>query len=432
MMRPWNWLSRPSLSLVTVVMSTLNDAFVTVVPAIVIDPGDVVRAPDRGCALAEQRLLRRGSPRWTRDPIVHVPASGAGVALEPAVVDGVVVSESDSFVGGSPSMKWMYTNGPPTTSTSATTTPPTSQRSHDRCLRSGGGHASARFGRGGRRARSAAGQSRGRDCTFPGNGRRPACGVIDERRADRAHPPRRRRSRAVRRPALLFVPASEQPLPLVLLGHGAHLSKDDRVDADARQGDRARRPGRGRADGLPRARRAPRRGFDRRGVRARRRAGAWRDPRGRRGARRRVAGGRGRGARGRAASSRDRSATPGSRWARCSACRSSPTCPTCAPAVFALGGTLDDAHRRERGAQRARARRRAPARRTRGADAQHDARRALPDRRRHRGARADSRARSAWACGPAPTSTSRPRRSQVTASPELLRATREPRRRPLP
>jgi dienelactone hydrolase len=30
-------------------------------------------------------------------------------------------------------------------------------------------------------------------------------------------------------PALLFLPASEAPLPLVLLGHGAHLSKDDDV-----------------------------------------------------------------------------------------------------------------------------------------------------------------------------------------------------------
>ena len=30
-------------------------------------------------------------------------------------------------------------------------------------------------------------------------------------------------------PALLFVPRSEGPLPLVLLGHGAHLSKDDEV-----------------------------------------------------------------------------------------------------------------------------------------------------------------------------------------------------------
>jgi len=30
-------------------------------------------------------------------------------------------------------------------------------------------------------------------------------------------------------PALLFVPAAEAPLPLVLLGHGAHLSKDDDV-----------------------------------------------------------------------------------------------------------------------------------------------------------------------------------------------------------
>ncbi len=30
-------------------------------------------------------------------------------------------------------------------------------------------------------------------------------------------------------PALLFVPAADRPLPLVLLGHGAHLSKDDGV-----------------------------------------------------------------------------------------------------------------------------------------------------------------------------------------------------------
>ena len=30
-------------------------------------------------------------------------------------------------------------------------------------------------------------------------------------------------------PALLFVPASGEPLPLVLFGHGAHLSKDDEV-----------------------------------------------------------------------------------------------------------------------------------------------------------------------------------------------------------
>ena len=32
-----------------------------------------------------------------------------------------------------------------------------------------------------------------------------------------------------RAPALLFVPASDAPLPLVLFGHGAHLSKDDEV-----------------------------------------------------------------------------------------------------------------------------------------------------------------------------------------------------------
>ena len=30
-------------------------------------------------------------------------------------------------------------------------------------------------------------------------------------------------------PALLFVPRSDAPLPLVLLGHGAHQSKDDPI-----------------------------------------------------------------------------------------------------------------------------------------------------------------------------------------------------------
>ena len=30
-------------------------------------------------------------------------------------------------------------------------------------------------------------------------------------------------------PALLFVPGGDGPLPLVLLGHGAHLSKDDEI-----------------------------------------------------------------------------------------------------------------------------------------------------------------------------------------------------------
>ena len=34
---------------------------------------------------------------------------------------------------------------------------------------------------------------------------------------------------AQRVPALLFVPRSEEPLPLVLLGHGAHQSKDDPI-----------------------------------------------------------------------------------------------------------------------------------------------------------------------------------------------------------
>src|SRR3954471_2237339 len=78
----------------------------------------------------------------------HVPASGAAVLLAPATVDGVVTSESESSAGASPSMKWMYTNGPPTTSTSATTTPPMTQRNHERFFGVGDAMGGARFGRG--------------------------------------------------------------------------------------------------------------------------------------------------------------------------------------------------------------------------------------------------------------------------------------------
>ena len=54
-------------------------------------------------------------------------------------------------------------------------------------------------------------------------------------------------------PALLFVPKSEVPLPLVLLGHGVHLSKDDEVMQMLARGIAAA-CGRGRAHGLPRPR----------------------------------------------------------------------------------------------------------------------------------------------------------------------------------
>ncbi len=139
MMRPWNWPSRWLWSLVTVVMSTLNDAFVTLVPAIVIEPVTSLVRPTAAASWPKSVLLHAvargrarpdlpGAGERTRavEPLV-VAAFG-----RPVVVDGVVAVESESFGGGSPSMKWMYTNGPPTTRTSTTTTPPMTQRSQER------------------------------------------------------------------------------------------------------------------------------------------------------------------------------------------------------------------------------------------------------------------------------------------------------------
>ncbi len=55
-------------------------------------------------------------------PIFQVPASGAD--LVPATVVGTVAVLIENFGGALPSMKWKYTNGPPTTTRSATTTTP--------------------------------------------------------------------------------------------------------------------------------------------------------------------------------------------------------------------------------------------------------------------------------------------------------------------
>ena len=257
-------------------------------------------------------------------------------------------------------------------------------------------------------------QSPGRNCTFAVNARAHAPRVVDERRADRAHPPRRRRRRAGPAPALLFVPRSDAPLPLVLLGHGAHQSKDDPIVQMLAKTIARGVPGRCRADG--RARATVSAGPRARATRnttatSRRRMG---DPDGRRARSSRTGRGRGRGARARRRCSRARSVTPGSRWVRCSACRSSPTFPRCAPrcsrsaACSSDDGSGNVAHG---GAQRARARRRAPAGRARGADAQHDARRALPDRRRDRGVRGDPRPEAHGRVGRDPRARSRPRRS---------------------
>ena len=211
--------------------------------------------------------------------------------------------------------------------------------------------------------------------------------------------------------------AVRQPLPLVLLGHGAHLSKDDAIMQML-----ARRIARGIPAGVAlmdcpgHGERRPA-GLHRRGIRARRRAPHERSRR-RRGARRGLARGRRRARAPRRRCSPAASATRASRWARCSACRSSPTCPKCAPRVRARRHA---GRRRVRprgpGARNAqRARRREPPRGARGADAQHDARRALPDRGRDRACSRRFPARSAWACGPARTTRSRPRRSSWPTS----------------
>ena len=63
--------------------------------------------------------------------VVVVEPVPAAPALVPAVV-GVVSVEMLSGGGALPSMKWMYTNGPPTTSTTMTATAPINHRVHRR------------------------------------------------------------------------------------------------------------------------------------------------------------------------------------------------------------------------------------------------------------------------------------------------------------
>ena len=194
-------------------------------------------------------------------------------------------------------MKWMYTNGPPTTSTSTTTTPPMTQRSHERGFGAGDAMRALVSGRK-RETGVGCGAVSGPRLYVSWERAEARLRVIDERRADRARPPgsagRERSGTGVAVRARFGAAAAA----------GAARSRRAPVEgrpdrADPRQDDRAGHPGRGRADGRARARRAPRRGFDRRRIRARR-APAHGGSARRRGAGRGVAGGRGRGTRRRA------------------------------------------------------------------------------------------------------------------------------------
>ena len=62
-------------------MSTLNDAFVTVVPAIVIEPVTLVRAADRGVCLAEEVFLHAVARRSIPSRSSTCPRAGAAVVL---------------------------------------------------------------------------------------------------------------------------------------------------------------------------------------------------------------------------------------------------------------------------------------------------------------------------------------------------------------
>src|SRR3954470_11400419 len=216
MMRPWNCALRPPWSLVTVVMSTLNDAFVTLLAVIVVVP---VMSEVRPTALVScpNRFSFTRYPAVEPVAIVYLPESaGAPVdpavvelfAPEPGVVDGVGRSLSESFGGGSSWMKWMYTNGPPTSRTIATTTPPMTQRNQERFFGVGAAMRKSRFVDGGEgeatedggygsravEVRSSLGAGTVRSLRTSGrgaeSGRRTACRLIPyvSTRSSRAHP----------------------------------------------------------------------------------------------------------------------------------------------------------------------------------------------------------------------------------------------------
>src|SRR5262249_21327794 len=112
MMRPLNWLSRRSLSLVTEVRSTVMSAFVTFVPLMVTDPVTLLVRPTAVLSCPNKTSLTR-YPACEPEPTFHVPASGADAsfvlsdAAGEAELLGDVPGVTCSLGGGSLSMKWM-------------------------------------------------------------------------------------------------------------------------------------------------------------------------------------------------------------------------------------------------------------------------------------------------------------------------------------
>ena len=109
MMRPWNWPSRRSLSLETLVRSTVTVAALTLDPAMVASPVTAVVRPTASLfwpnrisftryPACEPVVTFHGPSSWTSDP-------------EPAAVVVPVwfCDERLRRLGALPSMKWMYT-----------------------------------------------------------------------------------------------------------------------------------------------------------------------------------------------------------------------------------------------------------------------------------------------------------------------------------
>src|SRR5262245_49983044 len=103
MIRPWNCPSRWFESLWNVVMSTVNDAVVTFVPAIVIVPVTLLVLPTAVPLCPNSVSLMR---YWTNEPSPTFQLPASGVAAVPGLVVGVVTSATVGGGGGSLWMKW--------------------------------------------------------------------------------------------------------------------------------------------------------------------------------------------------------------------------------------------------------------------------------------------------------------------------------------
>src|SRR5439155_23228056 len=136
MIRPLNCASRRLRSLVTEARSTVKAPAVTLVPDTVIEP-EIEEVRPTAVLLWPNSTSFTRYPATDPLPTFHVPSAAspdrpetvappdAGVAPAVAVPAGEL---SASGGGADPSMKWMYTNGPPTTATATATTPIPSQR----------------------------------------------------------------------------------------------------------------------------------------------------------------------------------------------------------------------------------------------------------------------------------------------------------------